>query len=373
MRLALVVTGGLHPSGREQIIPALASLVEHLARDHDVHAFVLRHLSQPTTYSLHGATVHDLGRPRGLWAQWRALEAALATCGRFDVIHGYWIDPAGVLAACAGRRLNIACLVSCDSGEFISLPEMDYGLQRSWRGRAIAGLACRLATGIHVTSQYMESQARGHGHQPIAIPLGIQLQSAVPARRPREQPPWRLLQVASLNRIKDQATLLGALARARQRIDVRLDLVGEDTLGGQLQREAADLGIADAVTFHGFVPNDRLAPFHAAAHLYVQSSAHEAAGVSVLEAAAAGLPIVGTRVGYVSDWTPHAAVAVQPRAPDALADAIVQLLPHPDERRSLAARALRVVNRYDVAQTAAKLTALYHALAEAHSNGPITQ
>src|SRR6478672_10889644 len=99
MKIALVLTGGLHPSGREQIIPAWLWLVERLASHHEVHAFTLRHLPQPMTYQLAGATVHDLGRPQGHWAQWKALSAAMGAHAPFDVIHGYWADPAGVLAA----------------------------------------------------------------------------------------------------------------------------------------------------------------------------------------------------------------------------------------------------------------------------------
>ena len=97
-------------------------------------------------------------------------------------------------------------------------------------------------------------------------------------------------------------------------IDARLDLVGEDTLNGALQERAVRLGLADRIAFHGFVPSDRLPQFYACAHLYVQSSRHEAAGVAVLEAAASGVPVVGTAVGYVKDWARLRAAAVPPGA-----------------------------------------------------------
>ena len=56
------------------------------------------------------------------------------------------------------------------------------------------------------------------------------------------------------------------------------------------------------MTFHGFQPTDALASFYARAHLHVVSSRHEAAGIVVLEAAASGVPTVGTRVGFLADW-----------------------------------------------------------------------
>ncbi len=65
MKIAIVVPGGLHPSGQEQVVPSWLALFERLARSHDIHAFALKHLEQPQSYSLRGFTVHDLGRPIG--------------------------------------------------------------------------------------------------------------------------------------------------------------------------------------------------------------------------------------------------------------------------------------------------------------------
>ncbi len=362
MRIALVVTGGLHPSGREQVIPVLLTLVERLAREHEVHAFVVRHLPDPTSYTLHGAAVHDLGRPEGLLRQWRALLGSLRANGPFDVIHGIWADPAGLLAAGAGRRLGIPSVVTCASGEFVSLPEVGYGLQRTLRGGALVFLATRLATVVHVTSDYMETLAARHSARTVKIPLGVAIERSQSARRSDDGPPWRLLQVAALNQVKDHRTLLRAVALVRRTLDVRLDLVGEDTLGGRLQDEAASLGLSDAVAFHGFVPHAELPRFHRATHLYVQSSLHEACGIAVLEAAAANVPVVGTRVGFVSDWDGAAAVAVTPGDPERLAGAIVELLENPERRHAIAHVAREWVERHDADHTATALTELYRSL-----------
>jgi len=75
---------------------------------------------------------------------------------------------------------------------------------------------------------------------------------------------------------------------------VQLDWVGEDTLQGEAGRLAASLGLAGRVDFHGFQTYERLPQFYGRARLYVQASRHESQGVAVCEAAAAGLPIVGT-------------------------------------------------------------------------------
>ena len=177
MRIAMVVTGGLHPSGRQQVVPSLLALFSRLARDHEVHAFAVRHLRHASTYMLLGFTVHDLGRPSapfGLtrWAQERALRKAMSASGPFDLVHGFWGDPAGLLAARAGRHFGIPSIVSCDSGEFVSIPAIGSGSQRTARGRAIIHEACSLASRVHVCTRFMERQARGHGFAATVIPLG---------------------------------------------------------------------------------------------------------------------------------------------------------------------------------------------------------
>jgi len=150
MKIAMVVLGGLHPSGETQVVPSWLAVFEELARTHEIHAFALRHLDRAQTYSLRGVTVHDLGRPSaplGLAriATERALVQALEASGPFDLVHGFWADPAGRLAARAGRRLRIPSVVTCDGGEFVSLPDIGYGSQRTARGRRAVQEACSLA------------------------------------------------------------------------------------------------------------------------------------------------------------------------------------------------------------------------------------
>jgi glycosyltransferase involved in cell wall biosynthesis len=362
MKIAFIVTGGLHPSRREEVIPALMTFTERLAEEHAVHAFVLRHLSAPQQYKLGKAVVTDLGRPEGVWQQWRALMGALVASGPFDIAHGWWAVPAGLLATSAARRLRIASVATCDSGEFVDLPDIGYGLQRTWRGRMMVRRATRAATAVHVTSGYMESLARAHRVDTVRIPLGI-----VPWRRsnpiaPADGPPWRLVQVASLNPVKDQSTLLRALALTRQHLDVHLELVGEDTMKGALQREAQTLGISHVTTFRGVVPHDELPLILERAHLYVQSSRHEAAGIAVLEAALLGVPIVGTRVGYVCDWDGTAAASTPPGDAPALANTIIRLLGDSAARAALATASRERATLYGLDGTVERMTDLYRSI-----------
>ena len=344
MKIAIVVPGGLHPSGEEQVVPSWLALFERLAQSHDIHAFALKHLDTPQSYALGGFTVHDLGRPSSRFGltrsvQERALHRALAEHGPFDVIHGFYADPAGQLAARAGRRLD--------------------------NGRKAVREACTLASKVHVCTTFMGALAAQHKVTATVIPLTSVTSQAAAIKwppPPRSSDTFRIVQVASLSRVKNQRLLIDAMPIVRESIDAHLDLVGEDTLGGELQNHAAQLGLTAHVTFHGFLPQPRVQQVLSQADLYVQSSMHEAAGVSVLEAAAAGVPTAGTLAGHVADWSPTRAVALGDAIPESFADAIITLHADPDRRRSMAALARTFSIAHDATWVAAQFERLYGSL-----------
>jgi glycosyltransferase involved in cell wall biosynthesis len=362
MRIALVVTGGFDASGRQYVIPTLLSLVERLARRHDVFVYVLRYHAQASTYPLVGATIRDLGRPRGIWQQYRRLIAALKHDGPFDVLHAYWGLPAGLVTAIAARRLGVPSVITFDSGEFAALPDIGYGSQLRARQRLAIRITARLATALTVCSPYQARLARAHGWSAATIPLSVDTSRFVPGHRP-EGPPWRLLHVASLNPVKDHETLLRAFQIVVQSgMDAQLDITGEDTLAGAAPAFAERLGIRERVCFLGFQPSDALVPIYQRSHLFVLSSRHEAAGAVVLEAAACGVPVVGTAVGYIADWAPDRAMAVPPQDPAALATAIRALLTDGDRRERLAAAAHQWTVTHDADWTSGQIEHVYKQL-----------
>jgi glycosyltransferase involved in cell wall biosynthesis len=261
----------------------------------------------------------------------------------------------------------VPSVVTCDSGEFVRLDDIGYGAQATVRQRWAVRVMARLASRVLVCTTYQARLAAACGVRTVLVPIGADVaRFHPPASAPADGPPWRLLQVASLNRVKDQQTLLAAFARLLAAgVDAVLEIAGEDTLGGAVQREAERLGVAQRVTFHGAVPSAALAALYQRAHLFVLSSRHEGGPVVALEAAAAGLPIVGTAVGYVADWAGERAVAVPPHDAALLADAIASLIADPERRARLAASARDWVFRYDADWTAGEHDRLYHELASA--------
>jgi glycosyltransferase involved in cell wall biosynthesis len=365
MKIGLVIPGGVDRSGRDRVVPMFLWLIERLARRHDLHVLVLDYYEEPCTYPLLGATVHDLGRVRGLAGTRRYLIArrlarALRACGPFDVLHAYWGLPAIAAVRAAPRELPI--VVTLDSGELVRLDDIGYGLQRrAIDRRALAGALGRAAA-ITVPTHFMANLMRHRGRLPRIVPMGVD-RAAFPLKESSDGPPWRLVRVGSINPVKDCATLLRAFAAVvRHEPRVTLDIAGEDTLAGAMRQLADSLRLGDRVVFHGLQPTDRIARLYAGAHLNVVSSRHESANVTVLEAACCGLPTVGTNVGYVADWQPERALAVPPADPEALAGAILALLHDRDRRQRMAAAARAWALAHDADWTADTFEALYHEL-----------
>jgi glycosyltransferase involved in cell wall biosynthesis len=126
----------------------------------------------------------------------------------------------------------------------------------------------------------------------------------------------------------------------------------------------------DRVTFHGFRSSEQLVPLLHQSHLFVLSSLHEAAGVVLLEAAACGVPVVGSAVGYLADWAPDAATVVAPGDPAALAVAIRGLLVDEQRRVDTAIKAAAWTRTYDADWSARAFEALYAEMKRArHPNG----
>jgi glycosyltransferase involved in cell wall biosynthesis len=134
---------------------------------------------------------------------------------------------------------------------------------------------------------------------------------------------------------------IAALAVARQRNDrgATLRIVGKpatDAYERALRRYVAELGLEDAVTFTGYATDAAVAAAYTTADVLVVTSEHEGFGVPVVEAMAAGLPVVAYDQGAVPEVLGGAGVLVASRDPYALADAIGGLLGDPTRRTGLA-------------------------------------
>jgi len=168
------------------------------------------------------------------------------------------------------------------------------------------------------------------------VPNGVDTEFYQPGADGRGAGPRVLLSVARLVPDKDHDTLLMAFARISGRHpDAELWLVGNGPRRSILEQQVNDLGIAGQVKF--LPPARDIRHFYHQAEVFVLSSVAEALPNVILEAMAAGLPVVGTRVGGLPEAVvpEETGLLVAPRDVEGLALALERLLSDPETGRRL--------------------------------------
>ncbi len=194
------------------------------------------------------------------------------------------------------------------------------------------------------------------------IPNGVGPSDFEAARSTRQDIPF--VSVGRLDEQKGYSYLLQALADLSSgEPDARLSIVGDGSLRGQLEHEAAALGVSDRVTFEG--ERTDVGSYLRRARTFVLSSLWEGLPYTIIEAMAAGLPVICTDVGGCRELVEdgRTGFVVPPRDPGALAAAMRRLL-HDDAMRAAmgAAGFERASTLYRVETCVERNAALYREL-----------
>ena len=206
-----------------------------------------------------------------------------------------------------------------------------------------------------------------YGVDAVVLPHGVDLAPPDAARVAATRQRWGLrpgqpvaLTVNQLHPRKRLDLFLHAVAATRGAgIDLRALVAGEGAARAGLTATRDRLGLREAVTFCGFVPEDDLPALYAACDLYVHTGLAESFGLSVLEAAASGLPVVAVAEGGPLEILRDGdtGLLVPPAAPS-IAEAIIGLVRDPASARAMGARARAdVTGRYRWERGAERLLA----------------
>jgi phosphatidylinositol alpha-1,6-mannosyltransferase len=293
-----------------------------------------------------------------------ALPAARAYLRGCDLIHAL-IEPFAPLGAwIAGKRP----LFLTAHGSYARL---DRAYPR-W-SRAIYASAFRRATLVAVSRHTAEVVgAVLPGVRVAIIENGVDVGRFVGIEKTTGHPPTVLF-VGAVKVRKGVDVLIRAFALARESIpEARLLIVGsldaEPEYASAQQALAADLGLADAVTFAGRVSDADLLSAYAAADVFALPSVNigwkfEGFGLALLEASAAGLPVIGSRDCGAADAVQDGVTGLLVKQGDVegLANALIRLLRDRElaRRMGAAGRTFAQTHTWDAA--AARLIALYEA------------
>jgi glycosyltransferase involved in cell wall biosynthesis len=213
------------------------------------------------------------------------------------------------------------------------------------------------AARVLVTSRYSGECARklyGLARFPAVVPelidLGewrrqLQLYPAASLR-------FTVLYVGRLYRRKRVEVLLRAAAALRGRIpNLEVRIVGNGPCAAMLHRLSDELQLDGTVTWLGDVSRAALVAEYNRSTVFCLPSVQEGFGIVLLEAMAAGKPIVASRAAAIPEVVPHG-MLVQPDAPEALAAAIDALYQSPGQRAALAAAGQQWVEQFDAPRVA---------------------
>jgi len=294
---------------------------------------------------------------------------------QIDLVHAHWVVPAGFLAAWIAG-LNRKPL-------FISLHGSDmYLVQRSALIGGVGRWALRRAQGITACSPPLAEAAIHLGALPERVhllpygadPTRFMLEQASPALR------WRLdllpedhiiLGAGRLVAKKGFDQLVRALPRVLAAVPrARLVILGEGPEREGLERLIGDMGLHGKVFLPGSVPWSEMPASLAACEVFVMPSVRDVAGnldgqpTVILEAMAAGRPVVATRLGGIplAVQPDRTGLLVDESDPEQLSTALIRLLTCDEERQRMGrvARA-RIESELNWSELARRLDRIYQA------------
>lgn len=232
----------------------------------------------------------------------------------------------------------------------------------------------RRANGIIVTSpRYLDSSPylQIFREKCAVIPLGVEVERFASAPMEEVQAIRRryghpiLLFVGKLRYYKGIPYLLEAV----KDLETRLLIIGSGPMEREWRKLSAEMGLEGKVFFLGEVADEKLPAFYHACDLFVLPASHrsEAFGTVLIEAMAAGKPVISTELGTGTSWVNRdgeTGFVVPPRDPQALAAAIKRLLEDEALRLSMGERARLHARSFSVEEMARKVLSFYQELLE---------
>jgi glycosyltransferase involved in cell wall biosynthesis len=281
------------------------------------------------------------------------------------IVHGHFGRP-GYLAVASARTASVGTVL---------LTKHHLSGDASYSHRLTLRSVAAMSDRIVCVSQAVQDELVSLGipvTRTVVIPVGVDPARFALAPNAREQvrdalgigrDTFLVTCVSHLREGKGLEVLLAAMATVvAAHPEAVLALAGDGELRETLEAQAASKGIAESVRFLGM--RDDVPDILAASDLFVNASFAEGGGLVVIEAMAAGIPVVSTPVGLAAELADNdLVVAATPGRADSLAGAIVRGIEDGALRTRLAAEGVvQVRSRFDAATLAGRLATAYASL-----------
>ncbi len=238
-----------------------------------------------------------------------------------------------------------------------------------WLMREVTARSNLIITGSRSSLNDIVNLLHCRPEQVVAIPDGVSERfrparaDVLPAQDPRLSRREKIiLWVGRRDPYKNLNGLVEAFAMLRKnyRGHIELRLVGPaDSRYQEAARRAADLGLADAVTWVGHVSDSELVREYQNANVFILPSNYEGFGLPVLEAMACGTPVICSNKSSLPEICGSAAVQVDPKDITGICDALHRVLTNSRLAGDLAARGLQQAANFSWRETAKQTMAAY--------------
>lgn len=296
------------------------------------------------------------------------------------VHHPFWLGSLGVWMA---RRLHIPAIYTYHTrlehyAHYVPLPGL---LFRNLISHVLVRRFANRCDGVIVPTYSTEEYLRMIGVKSHIFiqPTGIEYErfsrvdeASVAALRESLQigDETVFISVSRLAREKNIDFMIESLHLLRQRSDqpFRLLILGEGPDRGRLQARIEELGLSDCITLVGAVPPDEMAVWYRLGDIFLFASKSETQGMVILEAMAAGLPVVAVRSSGIDDAVRQGHNGFKtPERPSLWSGRVQELLENPALRRQLSGNALAFARDFSVSQCARNTREIYATILADHS------
>jgi glycosyltransferase involved in cell wall biosynthesis len=360
--IAIIIPGGIGTGRNNLGVPVLERIVQQIAVDHEVTVFQL--FPANPGFAVHG---FELVGAYSRFLPLKLLKFLFAFLRshrrkKFQVVHGFWVLPGGLLAVVIGKLFGIKSIVSVLGGDAIGLPDIGYGQLLRSSYRALIFWTLKQAGEVIALTQYLVNNLRKVGFYRgdiHVIPWGIDNKIFSYREKPLEAP-IRFLHIGNLHPVKDQVTLLRAFKQVSDRWECSLTVIGEGPMETEIGKQIEDLGLQGKVRLLKPMPYEQLPAYYHGAQVLLHTSLSEGQCEVVTEAMSAGVLVCGTRVGLMYDL-PECCVSVDVGEHTALANAVLQVLHEPHTASVILHRARDWSAGHSLRWTVDSIKALYQA------------
>ncbi|MET0976581.1 MAG: glycosyltransferase [Leifsonia sp.] len=245
--------------------------------------------------------------------------------------------------------------------EFTLIPKgwQDWAIGMAWKAaRRSFGRAESVTTPTKRAAEFLERYTGLRGVH--AISCGIDAHRYSPSWEPRTEN--RILFVGRVTGEKQIDVLLKAMTLLPPELDAQLEIVGGGDLFKSLQHLAKELGIADRVTFRGYVTDDELRDAYSRASVFAMPSIAELQSIATMEAMASALPVVAADAMALPHLVHEGQNGhlFQPGDPQDLATKLTDVLTaSPEVYEAMKRESLGLIAPHDIQRTLSTFESLY--------------